>query len=187
MRRRSSWCTRTPAGRDRPRLHLRRRVHCEADREQARRRGGRHGCGRPATLLGGDGQGDTQPRAAGDRVDGDLGRGSRALGSARADTRGSRCAWCSARAHDRVPVYGSGGFTSYSEERLQAQLAGWVEQGIPRVKIKVGADPAADPRRVALAREAIGPGHRAVRGRQRRLRAQAGARSRRSGSGKRAT
>ena len=61
-------------------------------------------------------------------------------------------------AHDRVPVYGSGGFTSYSEERLQAQLAGWVEQGIPRVKMKVGADPAADPRRVALAREAIGPG-----------------------------
>ena len=61
------------------------------------------------------------------------------------------------RAHRRVPVYGSGGFTSYSQERLQAQLAGWVEHGIPRVKIKVGADPAADPRRVALAREAIGP------------------------------
>ena len=61
------------------------------------------------------------------------------------------------RAHDRVPVYGSGGFTSYSDEQLQAQLADWVEQGIPRVKIKVGADPAVDPRRVALAREAIGP------------------------------
>ncbi len=61
------------------------------------------------------------------------------------------------RAHDRVPVYGSGGFTSYSEKRLQAQLAGWVEQGIPRVKMKIGADPAADPRRVALARAAIGP------------------------------
>ena len=50
------------------------------------------------------------------------------------------------RAHDRVPVYGSGGFTSYSDERLQEQLAGWVEQGIPRVKMKIGADPAAGPR-----------------------------------------
>jgi len=51
------------------------------------------------------------------------------------------------KAHDRVPVYGSGGFTGYSDERLQAQLAGWVEQGIPRVKMKIGADPPADPRR----------------------------------------
>ncbi len=59
-------------------------------------------------------------------------------------------------AHDRVPVYGSGGFTSYSDERLQEQLAGWVEQGIPRVKMKVGARPADDPRRVRIAREAIG-------------------------------
>ncbi|MBJ6726102.1 enolase C-terminal domain-like protein [Geomesophilobacter sediminis] len=55
-----------------------------------------------------------------------------------------------------VPVYGSGGFTSYTIEQLQKQLAGWVEQGIPRVKMKVGRDPGADPERVAQAREAIG-------------------------------
>jgi L-alanine-DL-glutamate epimerase-like enolase superfamily enzyme len=58
--------------------------------------------------------------------------------------------------HDEVPIYGSGGFTSYSSTRLREQLSGWVEQGIPRVKMKVGRDPAADPRRVAGARKAIG-------------------------------
>jgi L-alanine-DL-glutamate epimerase-like enolase superfamily enzyme len=61
-----------------------------------------------------------------------------------------------------VPIYGSGGFTSYSDDELAGQLATWVHDwGIPRVKIKVGAyggsDPEADLRRVALAREAIGP------------------------------
>ena len=61
------------------------------------------------------------------------------------------------RVHDEVPLYGSGGFTSYPLDRLQAQLGGWVEQGIPAVKMKIGRDPAEDPRRVAAAREAIGP------------------------------
>src|SRR5438105_8887314 len=56
-----------------------------------------------------------------------------------------------------VPIYGSGGFTSYSSERLGEQLAGWVERGIPRVKMKVGSSPTADPERVRLAREAVGP------------------------------
>ena len=60
------------------------------------------------------------------------------------------------RAHDCVPIYGSGGFCSYSLERLQEQLGGWVEQGIPRVKMKVSRDPARDPARVAAVREAIG-------------------------------
>ncbi|RAY11505.1 mandelate racemase [Actinomadura craniellae] len=59
--------------------------------------------------------------------------------------------------HRSVPVYGSGGFTSYTEAQLAGQLAGWVEQGIPRVKMKVGRDPARDPGRVAAAREAVGP------------------------------
>jgi L-alanine-DL-glutamate epimerase-like enolase superfamily enzyme len=56
----------------------------------------------------------------------------------------------------RLPVYGSGGFTSYSVERLCRQLSGWVEDGIERVKMKVGRDPAADPARVAASRRAIG-------------------------------
>ena len=58
---------------------------------------------------------------------------------------------------DRVPVYGSGGFTAYSLTRLCEQLAGWVERGIPRVKMKVGSSPDDDPARVRAAREAIGP------------------------------
>ncbi|WP_270889032.1 enolase C-terminal domain-like protein [Pedococcus sp. 5OH_020] len=37
-----------------------------------------------------------------------------------------------------VPVYGSGGFTTYDQAQLNQQLEGWLEQGIPRVKIKIG-------------------------------------------------
>jgi L-alanine-DL-glutamate epimerase-like enolase superfamily enzyme len=58
---------------------------------------------------------------------------------------------------DEVPIYGSGGFTAYSLSRLSEQLAGWVERGIPRVKMKVGSKPEDDPGRVQEAREAIGP------------------------------
>jgi L-alanine-DL-glutamate epimerase-like enolase superfamily enzyme len=57
---------------------------------------------------------------------------------------------------DEAAVYGSGGFTSYSLERLAQQLAGWVAQGIPRVKIKVGRNPGDDPARLDAARVAIG-------------------------------
>jgi L-alanine-DL-glutamate epimerase-like enolase superfamily enzyme len=57
-----------------------------------------------------------------------------------------------------VPIYGSGGFTSYSEAELAEQLGGWAAQGIPRVKMKVGRDPAADPARVRAARRAVGEG-----------------------------
>jgi L-alanine-DL-glutamate epimerase-like enolase superfamily enzyme len=61
-------------------------------------------------------------------------------------------------AREQVPIYGSGGFTSQSQEALSEQLGGWVAQGIGRVKMKVGRDPGADPGRVRAAREAIGPG-----------------------------
>jgi L-alanine-DL-glutamate epimerase-like enolase superfamily enzyme len=59
---------------------------------------------------------------------------------------------------DAVPVYGSGGFTAYSIDRLQEQLGGWVADGIPRVKMKVGRQPTNDLERVRAAHEAIGPG-----------------------------
>jgi L-alanine-DL-glutamate epimerase-like enolase superfamily enzyme len=58
---------------------------------------------------------------------------------------------------EAVPVYGSGGFTSYSIGHLQRQLGGWVRQGIRRVKMKIGTHPEADLGRVRAAREAIGP------------------------------
>ena len=57
---------------------------------------------------------------------------------------------------DCVPVYGSGGFTSYSLDRLRDQLGGWVAQGIPRVKMKVSRRPEDDPARLDAARAAIG-------------------------------
>jgi L-alanine-DL-glutamate epimerase-like enolase superfamily enzyme len=60
-------------------------------------------------------------------------------------------------ARKSVPIYGSGGFTSYSDEQLQNQFRAWVEQGITRVKMKVGRDTAADVKRVRAARTAIGP------------------------------
>jgi L-alanine-DL-glutamate epimerase-like enolase superfamily enzyme len=59
---------------------------------------------------------------------------------------------------EAVPVYGSGGFTSYPIDRLKTQLGRWVEQGIGRVKMKVGSEPARDLERVRAARSAIGPG-----------------------------
>ncbi len=55
-----------------------------------------------------------------------------------------------------MPVYGSGGFTSYSLARIQDQLGGWVDEGINRVKMKVGRNPGKDLERVKAAREAIG-------------------------------
>ena len=62
------------------------------------------------------------------------------------------------RFHEAVPIYGSGGFTSYSLDQLREQLGGWVEEGIPRVKMKVGREPERDPERVRAAREAVGDG-----------------------------
>ncbi len=58
--------------------------------------------------------------------------------------------------HHTVPVYGSGGFTSYDDGRLAEQLAGWVERGIDRVKMKVGRHPDRDLERVQVARQAVG-------------------------------
>jgi L-alanine-DL-glutamate epimerase-like enolase superfamily enzyme len=69
---------------------------------------------------------------------------ARLLGSARAE----------------VPVYGSGGFTTYDAERQHRQLVGWTEQGIPRVKMKIaeswGTTQARDLARMAAARKSIG-------------------------------
>jgi len=59
--------------------------------------------------------------------------------------------------HEGTPVYGSGGFCSYTDEQLADQLAGWAEAGIPRVKMKTGRDPDADEHRLRVARKAIGP------------------------------
>jgi L-alanine-DL-glutamate epimerase-like enolase superfamily enzyme len=53
-----------------------------------------------------------------------------------------------------VPIYGSGGFCSYSDDQLAQQLSDWVDDGISRVKMKIGRGRDVD--RVRVAREAIG-------------------------------
>ena len=50
------------------------------------------------------------------------------------------------RYREAVPIYGSGGFTSYDDSQLARQLAGWVErEGCRWVKMKIGSDPDRDP------------------------------------------
>ena len=66
------------------------------------------------------------------------------------------------RVRRAVPIYGSGGFTSYDESQTRDQLTGWVDKDrIPRVKIKIGeswgSNEDRDLTRVALARSVIGP------------------------------
>ncbi|MBK3572536.1 mandelate racemase [Streptomyces sp. MBT65] len=60
-----------------------------------------------------------------------------------------------------VPVYGSGGFTTYDQPQLDRQLHYWTEElGIPRVKIKIGESwgraERRDRERIARARRSIG-------------------------------
>ncbi|HEY2879095.1 enolase C-terminal domain-like protein [Nocardioides sp.] len=62
---------------------------------------------------------------------------------------------------DDVPIYGSGGFTTDPEDLLREQVDGWVSQGIPRVKIKIGeswgGNARRDLERVRLVRQTVGP------------------------------
>lgn len=61
------------------------------------------------------------------------------------------------RARNDVPIYGSGGFTTYSLDELRQQLTGWVDRdGCQWVKMKIGTHPRDDPGRVAAAKIAIG-------------------------------
>ncbi len=57
---------------------------------------------------------------------------------------------------EAMPVYASGGFTSYPIDKLQQQLSGWAEMGFDKIKIKIGREPEKDIVRVKAAREAIG-------------------------------
>ena len=84
-----------------------------------------------------------------------------ALWDLKAKTLGCALTTLLGRAHESVPVYGSGGFTTYGSQRLRDQLTGWTEKlSIPRVKIKIGESwgsrESRDIERVALAREVIG-------------------------------
>ncbi len=58
---------------------------------------------------------------------------------------------------ESIPVYGSGGFTNYSQTQMQSQLKDWMNEGVTRFKIKIGTHPHDDPARVRHARQLIGP------------------------------
>lgn len=60
------------------------------------------------------------------------------------------------KAKNKILLYGSGGFTSYSEKQTRQQFEGWAAQGIKHFKMKVGRQPEMDVERVRAAREAIG-------------------------------
>jgi L-alanine-DL-glutamate epimerase-like enolase superfamily enzyme len=59
-----------------------------------------------------------------------------------------------------VEAYGSGGFTTYDEEQLAAQLAAWLDLGLRHVKIKIGEswgqDVQRDLARTAATRSTVG-------------------------------
>ena len=61
---------------------------------------------------------------------------------------------------DSVPIYGSGGWTNFDQDGLVAEMTGYVSQGIPRVKMKVGKDfgksEREDIQRLAAVRKAVG-------------------------------
>lgn len=64
------------------------------------------------------------------------------------------------RVRDRVPVYGSGGFTDLSTDELVKEQVGWLERGLQRVKMKVAKDfgqaETEDLARLRAVREAVG-------------------------------
>lgn len=62
---------------------------------------------------------------------------------------------------DRVPVYGSGGFTDLSIDALVSEQVAWVDRGMRAIKMKVAKDFGTrerdDLERVRCVRDAIGP------------------------------
>ena len=60
-------------------------------------------------------------------------------------------------AREQIEAYGSGGFTSYTDDQLRNQLGCWAKEGMRAVKMKIGTHPEQDLQRVQAAREAIGP------------------------------
>ena len=61
----------------------------------------------------------------------------------------------------KVPVYGSGGWTSYTDDELVAEMKDIVSRGYKMIKFKVGYNggqsPSRDVERVRKVREAVGP------------------------------
>ncbi len=56
----------------------------------------------------------------------------------------------------KMLLYGSGGFTSYTEKQTADQFEVWAKMGITNFKMKVGRNPLQDEERVKAARNVIG-------------------------------
>lgn len=60
--------------------------------------------------------------------------------------------------HERVPLYGSGGWLSYAKEQLVDEVTRYVKRGFRSVKVKVGSpEIQRDIERLTKVREAVGP------------------------------
>jgi L-alanine-DL-glutamate epimerase-like enolase superfamily enzyme len=59
------------------------------------------------------------------------------------------------RMHDKMLLYGSGGFTNYSDNELKNQFNDWEQEGIKYLKMKIGTAPGKDVERVKNARQSI--------------------------------
>src|SRR5699024_4338386 len=83
-----------------------------------------------------------------------------ALWDLKAKTLGISVAQLLGSVRTRVPVYASGGFTTYDDDQLAEQLGRWVGEGHRAAKIKVGGPSVGswehDVDRVLLARRVVG-------------------------------
>jgi len=61
------------------------------------------------------------------------------------------------RHSEKISIYGSGGFISYTDRQLADQMSGWAGQGIRQMKMKIGTGDEKTHHRIRVAREAIGP------------------------------
>jgi L-alanine-DL-glutamate epimerase-like enolase superfamily enzyme len=55
----------------------------------------------------------------------------------------------------QVTAYGSGGFTSYSDEQLINQMSNWASEGFSCVKMKIGREPERDVHRIKEVQKAL--------------------------------
>jgi L-alanine-DL-glutamate epimerase-like enolase superfamily enzyme len=60
------------------------------------------------------------------------------------------------RQKEKIAAYGSGGFTSYSDERLEKQFEKWLSEGVSMFKMKIGREKNKDEARINFARHVIG-------------------------------
>lgn len=59
---------------------------------------------------------------------------------------------------EHIPVYGSGGFTTFSPHRVAQQIEGWLQDGITQCKIKIGRNAEQDEERIRAACDALPEG-----------------------------